>query len=53
MPARGLADFKERRLKTFVLERFDYSHGADWPGSIVECQNNFFVAEKIVSFRML
>jgi hypothetical protein len=53
MPARGLADFKERSLKTFVLERLEYCYGADFPGSVVECQNDFFVTEKIVSFRML
>ena len=49
MPAGGLADFKERCLETFVLERLDYGQGADRPGSIVEGQNDFFVAEKIVS----
>jgi hypothetical protein len=53
VPARGLADFKEGRLETFVLERLEYGYGADRAGSIVECQNDFFVAKEFVSFQML
>jgi hypothetical protein len=53
MPARGLADFKKRRLETFVSERLEYGYGADRLRSIVECQNDFFVAEEVVSFQML
>ena len=49
MPDRGLADFKERRLEAFVLEGLDYGYGADRPGAVVECQNDFFVPEEIVS----
>jgi hypothetical protein len=53
MPACGLADFKERRSETFILECLKHGYGADRVGSIVESQNDFPVAEEIVSSEML
>jgi hypothetical protein len=53
MPARKLADFKKRCLETFVLKRLQHSYGAHRAGPIVEGQNDFPVAEEIVSSEML
>src|ERR1700678_3173339 len=48
MPGRVLADFEERRFETIVSESPEDSRRVLRPGTVVEGQHHFFVAEKIV-----
>jgi hypothetical protein len=47
MPAGIFADLKESRSQTLVSQSLEHVLGAARPGTIVERQNDFLVAEKI------
>ena len=53
MPGRVLADLKEGRLETLVGERLEHGQGVLRPGTVVEGQHHFLVAQEIILLEML
>src|SRR5215831_10360613 len=52
-PSRVFADFEERRLGAVVLQRLEHHRRVSRPGAIVEGQNHFPIAQKIILLEML
>jgi hypothetical protein len=53
MPGGVLADLEEGRLQTFVGQRLEHGRRVPRPGTIVEGQDDFLVAEEVILLEML
>src|SRR5262249_60004837 len=53
MPGCVLADLEEGRLEAFVGKYLEHGGRVAWPGTVVEGQDDFLVAQEVILLEML